>query len=105
MTSSHELMTDQRRVDDKVRIGGNCLLELKCYGLLSLVLGDGQFVVMSDAAYVPDLCFNVFSLKAAQIKGVMYTPPEDGSILLFDAKMSFPPDRPGNSCWSFRNNH
>lgn len=59
------------------------------------MLGGSQTVNLSDVAYVPELCFNIFVLKAAQIKGMMYAPHEDGSISVFLLLLELILDQPG----------
>lgn len=105
MTCSPEVLTDIRSADDKVRVGCHFLLAAEYCGSLTVVPGDSRIVELSDVAYVPDLCFNMFSLKAAQVKGVIYTPHEDSSISLFDGKLTFPDDGPGNSVWGLIISH
>ncbi|CAN0062318.1 unnamed protein product, partial [Laminaria digitata] len=70
MTRSADLLGDVRLCDDKVRIGDNHLVDVVGYGTLTLVFPGDLTVKLLDAAYVPDLAFNLFSLMAAHMHGV-----------------------------------
>ena len=101
MTKSAELLRDVRPSDDKVKIGDNTLIDVKCYGSLTVVFPNkagGVTVRLERVAYVPDLAFNLFSLMAAHTRGVSFTTDDsDKSVTLLDGRLRFWSDGTGYS--------
>ncbi|CAM9850947.1 unnamed protein product, partial [Sphacelaria rigidula] len=65
MTKSAEFLRDMRPSDDKFKIGSNTLIDVECYGSLTVIFPNkagGVAVRLEKGSYVPDLVFNLFSL-------------------------------------------
>ncbi|CAM9644848.1 unnamed protein product, partial [Sphacelaria rigidula] len=73
MTESVEMLRDLQPSEEKVKIDNNTLIDVECYGSLTVVFRHRAGVVtvrLEKIAYVPDLAFNLFSLVAAYTRGV-----------------------------------
>ena len=58
------MMHDMRPTNDKVRMGDSRMIDIMGYGTLTVVFLGNLTVKLLDAAYVPDLSCNLFSLMA-----------------------------------------
>ena len=67
-------------------------------------LTDGRHckVTLTNVAYVPKLCYNLFSLKAVNKKGRRFIGIPSGKIVLFEGDVSFSIRGDAYSCDAFR---
>ena len=91
MTRSADLLRDVQPFEDKVRFGNDTLVDVEGYGSLTVVFpnkAEGVAVRLDKVAYVPSLAFNLFSLMAAQTRGVGFATDDKGmSVTLADGRL------------------
>ena len=88
-----------------IRVASGELLPVAGYGDIHVVfLTDGRLckVTLTNVAYVPKLCYNLFSLKAVNKKGHRFIGMPSGKIVLFEGDLSFPIRGDAYSCDAFR---
>ena len=91
MTHSADLLSDVRLLcDDKVRIGGNHLIDVVGHRTLTVVFPGDMIAKLLDVAYVPDITFNLFPPMATHKQRAKFTTgEEDWCISHFDGRLKF----------------
>ena len=103
ITHSADLSSDVRLGDDQVRVGDNHPIDVVGCGTLTVVFSVDLTVKLWDAAYVPDIAFNLFSLMAAHKQGIGFaTEQKDLCISLFNGRLIYEGDGSSYSRFAYK---
>lgn len=93
MTRSAESVNDMQPSKDEVKISNETLIDVECYGSLTVFLPNragGVTVRLERVAYVPNSAFNLFSWVATHTRGVDFsTDDSDKSVTPLDGSLGF----------------